>query len=277
MIHYVAKGNPDDPIIVFLHGFPDFWYSWHQQLIHFASKGYYTVAIDLPGYGESSKLLETGQRRVDLVCDDLVKVIQSITTKSPNHQKIVLVGHDWGAAVSFYIAYNYPNLIEKLIILNGPHPKHFQKLLKTSLKQFTSSWYMFFFGLPCLPEYAFKSFDFYSLKMCFVNGNKSPIMNADDLIPWKYIYSQQGAITSALGYYRDNIGNAKRSQADFRIKVPMMCIWGDADFALSTELATGMAKYVDNLRLRIIEGCSHFVALEAPEKVNSYINEFLNE
>lgn len=275
-IHYVAKGNPDDPIIVFLHGFPDFWFTWRDQLVEFSSKGYYAVAIDIPGYGESSKILEPGQRRVDILVEDLVKVIQTIT-KSPE-KKITLVGHDWGAALSFYLAHDHPNLVEKLVIINGPHPVLFKKMLKSSLKQFLCSWYMMFFGLPYLPEFAFQTYDLYGLKKCFVKADRSQIMSESEMEPWKYIYSQPGALTSTIGIYRDNIGkDDSRYRGDLRIRQPLMVIWGDSDFALTTDLASGTAKYADNLRLRLIKGAGHFVPLEEPKKVNSCITEFLNE
>ncbi|XP_053213338.1 epoxide hydrolase 1-like isoform X2 [Panonychus citri] len=275
-IHYVTKGNPDDPIIVFIHGFPDFWYSWHHQLIEFGSKGYYTVAIDLPGYGESYKSLENGRFIITNVADEVAQVIKTIVKS--DDQKIILVGHDWGAVVSYCIASLHEQLVSKLIILNGPHPVHFRKLIKSNLGQFLKSWYMFFLNSPFWPEFAFQTFDFFMLKVAFRKGDKSFIFNNNQLEPWKYIYSQPSAIKSALGYYRDFV---KRSRFLDHIKLPihqkMLLIWGDADRALSPQLATQISSYVDNVQLEIIKGAGHFIQLEHPKKISKLISEFIKD
>ncbi|XP_015782609.1 epoxide hydrolase 4 [Tetranychus urticae] len=275
VIHYVAKGNPEDPIIVFLHGFPDFWFTWREQLIEFGSKGYYAVAIDMPGLGESSKILDNGSLRVDVVADLVAKVIESITKSSD--RSVILVGHDWGACVSYFVSSKYSKLVSKLIILNGPHPVHFRKFIKRSLKQFLKSWYMLFFNSPFFPDLMFQTFDFFMLKAGFRKGDRSYIFSNKEMEPWKFIFSQPFAIKSAFGYYRDFVKRSRfLDDLKLPIRQPTMIIWGNSDRALSEEFATQANKYVDNVRVELVQNAAHFVHLEYPKKISSLIDDFIS-
>uniref|UniRef100_A0A0B7BFI2 AB hydrolase-1 domain-containing protein n=1 Tax=Arion vulgaris TaxID=1028688 RepID=A0A0B7BFI2_9EUPU len=149
-IHYVASGPEDKPLMLFVHGFPEFWYSWRHQIIEF-QKDYRVVAIDQRGYNKSSK--PSGKKNYSAVklMSDIEQIIQALGYKS-----CILVGHDWGGLVTWVFSKHYPHLVDKLIVMNAPPFSIFKQFLSTSKDQAKKSWYVFFFQLPFLPELILK-------------------------------------------------------------------------------------------------------------------------
>ncbi|RWS24678.1 epoxide hydrolase 4-like protein [Leptotrombidium deliense] len=265
-LHYVANGNPENPMMILLHGFPEFWFSWRHQLKAF-SDDYYVVAVDLRGYGDSEKPAGKQNYTTSKICADIEQFITALGRK-----KVVVVGHDWGGAIAWRFASSYPEMVLKLIILNAPHPTNFSEVLLSDLKQFLMSWYMFFFQLPLLPELLFISRDFNLLTSLF-----SQIATDEEIEAYKYSFSKPGAITCPINYYRANIGSSNFSNKKCIIESPTLVIWGENDTALSLQLASGAAKYVNNsFTVRMIENGSHFIQIHKPEIVNKHMRDFLN-
>jgi pimeloyl-ACP methyl ester carboxylesterase len=146
-LHVMEAGPADGPLILFLHGFPEFWYSWRKQIGYFADKGYLVCAPDQRGYNLSDRPEGIGAYKVDELAKDVLDLIDCY-----GRDKIFLVGHDWGAAVSWWLALKYPQRIERLVIMNVPHPLVMMKNLMTNPKQIEKSWYIFFFQLPHAAE-----------------------------------------------------------------------------------------------------------------------------
>lgn len=257
--------------MLFLHGFPEFWFSWKEQLKEF-SKDYFVVAPDMRGYGESEKLDGVKNYRGKLIAEDIREFIESF-----NKEKVILVAHDWGGVIAWRVAMSYPEKLEKLIILNAPHPLAFRDVLKTKWKQFFMSWYMFFFNLPILPELIILSNDLSTLNQVYKSKEGKNLFSLEELEAYKYIYSKPNALTCPLNYYRANlrsIGYSKQIQST-QVKVPTLIIWALNDTALSEELAPASAKYCENVTIRNIANCSHWVQHEQPQLVNQYIRDFL--
>ena len=143
-MHYVTMGN--GPLIVFLHGFPEFWYSWRHQ-IPFFSKHFKVVVPDMRGYGETERPTKIDEYRIEKLVTDIVELIHSL-----GQEKATIVGHDWGGAIAWSIAMMAPGIVEKLIIMDAPHPAVFQKNAFRNYEQMKKSWYMFFFLLQNVPE-----------------------------------------------------------------------------------------------------------------------------
>lgn len=265
-LHYVTQG--EGPLMLMLHGFPEFWYSWRHQIPEFA-KDYKVVAIDLRGYNDSDKPQEQSAYVMRELIKDVEGVIQGL-----GYEHCVLVAHDWGGAIAWNFAYAHPDMVERLIVLNIPHPAKFLEGLRTP-QQLMRSWYVFFFQMPILPELWLQSFDYEALGNAFVNMaiDKSAFTPAD-IEAYKDAAAKRGALTAMVNYYR-NIFTTARPQNWSVLDVPTLMIWGEEDTALGKELTYGTQEFVRDFQIRYIPNCSHWVQQEKPELVNQYMREFL--
>jgi len=266
-LHYVTEG--EGPLMLMLHGFPEFWYSWRYQIPEFA-KYFQVVAVDLRGYNDSDKPKEQSAYVMDEFIKDVEGVIRGL-----GHEKCVLVGHDWGGVIAWYFAYTYPQMLEKLIVLNIPHPAKFSQGMRTP-QQLLKSFYIFLFQLPWLPEFLIEFSDYQLLENAFqgMAVDKSAF-TAADINAYKHAAAKPGALTAMLNYYRNIFQQNLFNSSWGILEVPTLMIWGENDSALGKELSYGTEAYVRDFRIRYISNCSHWVQQEKPELVNQYMREFL--
>ncbi len=269
-LHYVSQGK--GKLMLMLHGFPEFWYSWRHQIAEFADN-YCVVALDLRGYNHSDKPQKLEAYQMSELIADVRGVIEGL-----GYQDCILVAHDWGGAIAWTFSYAYPEMVEKLIVLNIPHPALFAEGLKTP-QQLLKSWYIFFFQIPWLPEFLFRSNDYRAIKNAFSGMaiNKDAFKQAD-LNAYRDAAAQPGALTAMINYYRcifPSLFKDNRQQWEV-LDVPTLTIWGENDTALGKELTLGTEKYVKDWQIKYIPNCSHWVQQEQPALVNSYIREFIN-
>jgi epoxide hydrolase 4 len=267
-LHYVTEGAGE--LMLMLHGFPEFWYSWRKQIPEFA-KDHKVVAIDLRGYNDSDKPADQSAYVMREFVADVKGVIEGL-----GYDRCTLVGHDWGGAIAWNFAYAHPEMLDRLIVLNLPHPARFAEGLRTP-QQLLKSFYIFLFQLPGLPELALQANDYAVIESAFKGMaiNKSAFTQAD-LEAYKDAAAKRGALTAMLNYYR-NVFQQGLTKTDWGVlDVPTLLIWGEKDTALGKELTYGTDAYVRNFRLRYIPNCSHWVQQEQPELVNQYIREFLS-
>jgi pimeloyl-ACP methyl ester carboxylesterase len=266
-MHYVTQGN--GPLIVLLHGFPEFWYSWRYQLPFLAERGYTVVAPDLRGYNDTDKP-RTGYD-VPTLLRDIAGLIKGL-----GQEKAVIVGHDWGGVLAWAFAMSYPQMTERLIVMNAPHPQAMQRAFRT-LKQLRKSWYIFAFQLPWLPENALLRNNAYEIGRMLKGAavQKSAFPN-EVLATYQEAMSKPGAMTAALNYYRQLIRHPLRSAKNYAsIGVPTLLIWGEQDIALGIELTYGLEQWVPNIQIKRIPDSGHWVQQEKPELVNTLMAEFL--
>lgn len=267
-LHYVTQG--EGSLMLMLHGFPEFWYSWRYQIPEFA-KDFKVVALDLRGYNDSDK----PQDQSAYIMAEFVKDIEGVI-KGLGYDKCVLVGHDWGGAIAWNFAYAHPEMLERLIILNLPHPAKFAQGLRTP-QQLLRSTYIFLFQLPWLPETLLQSAD-YQLIENTLKGmavEKSTFMPAD-IEAYKNAIAKRGALTAMLNYYR-NIFQQKMFKEDWSVlELSTLMIWGENDTALGKELSYGTEVFVKDFQIKYIPNCSHWVQQERPQLVNQYMREFLD-
>lgn len=269
-LHYVTQG--EGPLMLMLHGFPEFWYSWRHQIPEFA-QDYKVVAVDMRGYNDSDKPQDLSAYSIQ----ELIKDIEGIIT-GLGYESCILVGHDWGGAIAWYFAYSYPRLVEKLIVLNIPHPAKFAEGLRSNPQQILKSSYTFFFQLPVVPELLFEFNDYQAIEMAFQTQavNKNAFSPAD-ITAYKNAAAKRGALTAMLNYYRKTMWELVFDKEWNVLEVPTLIIWGENDTALGKELTYGTESYVRNIQIHYIPNCSHWVQQEQPERVNQYMREFLSE
>lgn len=268
-LHYVTQGEGE--LMLMLHGFPEFWYSWRHQIPEFA-KRYKVVALDLRGYNDSDKPSDLEAYRMSELVNDVGGVIRGL-----GYDRCILVGHDWGGAIAWSFAYAYPTLVERLIVMNLPHPAQFAAGLRTP-QQLLRSWYILFFQLPWLPEWLLQLGNYQLITEMFSQMaiNKT-VFTPSDLDAYRQAAAKPGALTAMLNYYR-NLPQSSLFQTEWGIlKIPTLLIWGESDAALGVELTYGTDRYVEQLTLRYIPNCSHWVQQEQPDLVNRYMQEFLTE
>jgi pimeloyl-ACP methyl ester carboxylesterase len=268
-----AATDTDRPLMLFLHGFPEFWYSWRHQMRAFADS-YHVVAPDLRGYNKSDK--PTGRRAYGL--DVLVADVREFITNL-GYDTCVLVAHDWGGAVAWQFAHAHPEMLDQLIVMNLPHPIRFYQGLQT-LAQLRRSWYIFLFQLPWLPEALLSRDDHRAIAELFEGQAKNPqAFSQDDLAAYREAASQPGALTAMLNYYRALMLEVCRfDTANYdMLDVPTLMIWGEDDVALGKELTYGTERLVRDFRIKYIPECSHWVQQDRPTLVNESMRDFLDE
>ncbi len=279
-LHYVEAG--EGPLVVLLHGFPEFWYSWRHQIPALAQAGYRVVAPDMRGYDLSDK--PQGWRAYDtgLLADDIAGLIRSLGahTGTPpaggqaSEQRAYLAGHDWGAAVAYAVAMAHPEVVRRLAILNVPHPVRMLEGFRT-LKQLRKSWYMFFFQIPKLPERLIAR-EHFSFAKRSLRADSKDAFSDEDLERYVEAWSQPGALTGMINYYRAALRRSPRKAlAQMKpVQAPTLVIWGMRDRHLGSELAEPPREWVPDVRVERIPDATHWVQHDAPERVNELLVGF---
>jgi pimeloyl-ACP methyl ester carboxylesterase len=267
-LHYVEAG--EGPLVVLLHGFPEFWYGWRRQIPALAAAGYRVVAPDMRGYNLSDRPAGWREYDANLLAGDIAGLVKAL-----GEERAQIVGHDWGAAVAYVLAMRHPEVVERLAILNVPHPERMLAAFRTA-RQLRKSWYMFFFQIPGIPERLIARDNFSFAKRSLRSGLPGSFTD-EDLERYVEAWSRLGALTGMINYYRAALRRSPRSleRTLVRIDAPTLVIWGQRDRFIGSELAEPLPRWVPNVRVERIEGATHFVQHDAPERVNELLVEFL--
>lgn len=272
-MHYVTAGT--GPLVLLLHGFPQFWYTWRKQIPELA-KQFQVVAPDLRGYGDTEKPPTIEQYQSHYLVEDVAALIKAL-----GHEKAHFVGHDWGGSVAWKTAMHKPEMVDRLAVLNCPHPHIMAQALRSNLQQLRKSWYFFFFQIPYLPEIAFKIQTKKTLENLFRGSAvKKEAFTDEDIDQYTEALHKPGALTAAFNYYRAAFREAGKKRQDEtilqKISAPSLLIWGEKDIALGKELTYGMEPLFSGpFRIEYLPEASHWVNEEQPEKVNQLLIEFL--
>lgn len=285
-LHCVSEGAADAPLMLFVHGFPEFWYAWKSQLEEFG-KDHRAVAFDLRGHNLSDKPEGVDAYRVKPLLEDLRQLIGHLQAGKAD-KSCVLVAHDWGGAIAWTFAAAFPQYVKKLVIINAPHTVPFARALASDPVQQEASHYMLLLR-HAKAERVLMENNYERLLKMFSRTADGHCALTDEEIPlYREAWSQPGALTCALNLYRasplypptaEDPGAAalKLDPAALTVRVPTLVIWGDADTALGTALLDGLDKVVPDLRIRHIPEGSHWVIHEQPQQVSAAILEFLAE
>ena len=287
-LHYARAGK--GPLIVFLHGFPEFWYEWTHQLAEF-SADHTAVAPDMRGYNLSSKPGDVSEYAVPKLVED-VRALAAALLKETGGQKFTLVAHDWGGAIAWVFAALHPDMLDRLVIVNAPHPTIFARLLREDPAQQKASGYMLMFRGPQAEETLSANSYAMLTSMVLGGGVKNGTITEADRQMYVDAWSQPGALTGGLNYYRAaGIGPASASDTAARsadapapidaaqgglvVRVPTLVIWGENDTALLTSNLNGLEAVVPKLTVKRIPDGTHWVVREQAPEVNRLIREFL--
>ena len=256
--------------MVLLHGFPEFWYSWRKQIPALVEAGFHVIAPDMRGYNLSDKPSSVRAYRSELLTRDVARLIDAFGA-----ERATVIGHDWGAAVAWSFAMAYPGRLERLGILNVPHPLVFFRALRTA-RQLRKSWYVFFFQVPGLPEIMARARNYAFLRAAFRDSVLRGSFTIEDVERYIQAIGQPGALTAGINYYRALMRSGRGSLRRVRrIEQPVLVIWGERDRYLGKELAEPPVAWVPNARVERLPAASHWVHNDEPERVNQLLLDFL--
>lgn len=261
-LHWVEQGQ--GPLVLLLHGFPEFWYSWRRQIPVLAER-FHVVVPDLRGYNLSEKPPKGYD--VLTLTDDVLALARRLSG-----ERVRVVGHDWGGMLAWVFAIRFPEATEKLVVLNAPHPARFAEEVRRP-RQFLRSTYALFFRIPRLPELLLGANRCWSLtRMMRRSAVVKDAFSDEDVERYREAMARPGALTAALNYYR--AASLRRLPKDQTVRAPTLVLWGVHDVALGKALTEGLERWVRHLTLCHLD-CGHWTQQELPEEVNRHLLEFL--
>jgi pimeloyl-ACP methyl ester carboxylesterase len=266
-LHYVEAG--EGPLVVLLHGFPEFWYGWRAQIAPLAAAGFRVVAPDTRGYNLSSRPQDVAAYDTGALAEDIHGLIHERGAETA-----MLVGHDWGGTLAWTLAMNHPEVVDRLAILNAAHPRKLSQGLHHP-GQLRRSWYFFFFDLPDLPETVVRANNWHFFRHFLRDAR--PAFTPEETDRYVEAWSQAGASTGMINYYRSSVRTPpkKAEAAILPIQAPTLVIWGDADRYLSPDLAEPENDDVPNLdRVERLPDASHWVHHDEAERVTELLTGF---
>lgn len=272
VLHVVQAGPEDGPLLLLLHGFPEFWYGWRAQIPYFAAAGFRVWAPDQRGYNLSAKPRGLDAYGLDNLAADAVGLIDAA-----GRAQAYLVGHDWGAMVAWWTAVSYPQRLIKMGILNVPHPAVMNHFLRASVSQRRKSWYALFFQLPWIPEIAIRAGNWQAGVASLKGSSRRGTFSAEDLARYRLAWSRPGAFTAMLNWYRALWQRRPADQRDLHVRVPTMIVWGVRDAFLDIEMVEPSIAMCENGRYVLIPEATHWVQHEEAPQVNQLLGQFFAE
>ncbi len=269
-LHVALAGPPQGPLVVLLHGFPEFWWAWRHQIGALAAAGWRVAAPDQRGYGTSDKPSGRSAYALDTLADDILALASAL-----GHERFTVVGHDWGGIVAWQLAARAPGRIERAAILNAPHPATLLPHALGHPGQLLKSAYVVFFQMPLVPEWTLGANGHAALARALTLSSRPGTFAEADLARYREAWSQPGALTAMLNWYRAVAVSRPASQA--RIRMPVRIIWGDRDTALDRQLADEGAARCDHAEVFHIAEATHWVQHEEAARVNALLLEFLGD
>jgi pimeloyl-ACP methyl ester carboxylesterase len=270
-LHVVQAGTRYGPLVILLHGFPEFWYGWREQIPPLANAGLRVWVPDQRGYNLSEKPRGIAAYKIDELAKDVLGLIDAAGV-----DMCYLAGHDCGATVAWWVAIKYHERLHKLAILNVPHPSVMAQTLSSSIAQLKMSWYMFFFQIPFLPEAILRNNDWELMVRMLRSSGKPSSFSNKAIEQYLQAWWRKDAITSMLNWYRAVLQMPPDLSGDLRIKVPSLILWGAKDIALSRDMAQPSLELCDQGKLVFFENSSHWVQYDESELVNKYLLDFFS-
>jgi pimeloyl-ACP methyl ester carboxylesterase len=274
-LHTVQAGPEDGPLVVLLHGFPEFWYGWRHQIQPLANAGFRVVVPDQRGYNASDKPGPVNAYRLERLTRDVEELVETLAPDDPGTEPAAdVVGHDWGAFVAWWLALHYPERVRRLGVLNVPHPTVFRQTLRHSWDQRLRSWYVAAFQVPRVPEVLFQADDYRLLSRTLRRTSRPGTFSEADLDLYRRAWRQPGAVRGMVNWYRA-IARDRPQPRRTRVDPETLVLWGANDQALKRKMARESVNYCTHGRLAMFEDATHWVQHEEPVAVADRLLEFL--
>jgi pimeloyl-ACP methyl ester carboxylesterase len=269
-LHIAEAGSSDGPLLFLLHGFPEFWYGWRNQIAPLADGGFHVVAPDQRGYNLSDKPKGVAPYDLDHLADDIAGLADHFGQKT-----FTVVGHDWGAAAGWWLAGRYAGRVRRLAALNAPHPAIWVDAMRRDPVQKRKSIYVRFFQMPYLPELLIGMNRSSALAKGFRASTRPDAFTEADLKQYQSAWAQAGALTSMINYYRAVLRKPLGTPAEYRIECPTLLIWGRRDAYAKPELAEASIRLCAEGRIEYFDQATHWVQHDEPERVTELLASFI--
>lgn len=256
-------GAENGSLMILLHGFPECWSTWRHQIEPLVQAGFRVVVPNMRGYGRSSKPKDYRRYHLDELITDVEALRQHYQA-----ERFHLVGHDWGGAVAWWYALHHETKLYSLSVLNLPHPLAFLTKLKGSPAQMLKSWYMFYFQIPFLPEFALKLGRFAVLKKILRASSTRHAYDAEDFRLLEEAWREPGSLKAMVNYYRALLRNLRLPEGDGTLQLPVQILWGEKDLALSVQGAQDSLPFLKNGTLTLYPDATHWLAHDKPAEVS---------
>lgn len=268
-LHVAAAGPESGPLLVLLHGFPEFWFAWREHMAPLAAAGYRVIAPDQRGYNLSEKPRRVEDYGIDTLARDVVGLIDAL-----GRDKAFVVGHDWGGAVAWWVAHAHPERVERAAVINCPHPQVLKRMVASHPRQLGRSWYIGFFQIPGLPERLLSADGHRRAVDTLLDSSVPGTFSPEEIANYRRAWDQPRAWTSMIHWYRAALRHPPPPAASPRVSVPLLLIWGDRDAFLGLELTRPSLAMCDDGRLDVIEGATHWVHHEQRTRVCESLKAF---
>lgn len=270
-IHAVAAGPQDGPLVILLHGYPEFWYGWRAQIAPLADAGFRVIVPDQRGYNQSSKPQDWRAYELSHLVGDVFDIADRL-----GRTHFSLGGHDWGGIVAWVCAITRPDRIDRLAILNAPHPSVIKNYMRTHPSQVLRSSYMFFMQPPRLPEFLFKFANFRMIKATLTRTSRPGTFSEQDFENYREAWRQPGAPTGMINWYRALRAKTQRTGISPRIEIPVKILWGVRDRFLASEMAELSLRYCPKGELTLLPELGHWLQHEEPGLVSKALVDFFS-
>lgn len=272
-LHSVTQGEGE--LVILLHGFPEFWYSWRYQIPALA-RHFKVVVPDLRGYNDSDKP-ETGYD-LDTLSADIQGLIERL-----GYVKAHIVGHDWGGTIAWHLAQKFPQCVNRLAVLNAPPPQRFVQELMSNVDQLRRSWFVLAFQVPNLPEWLIQqNLNNFVINLLRGQAIRKGAFSAEETQIYQAALEKPGVIASALNYYRQLLWPpnwmASTMRSPQKVESPTLVLWGKEDELFSHKLVDGLDRLIAApFKLKFISDCGHWIQQEVPQTVNRELLSFLRD
>ena len=268
-LHCVEAGNPDGSLVVLLHGFPEFWYGWHEAIAPLASDGYRVVVPDQRGYNRSEKPDGVAAYRIEELAEDVAGLIERFGRESAH-----VVGHDWGGGVAWWLALTRPELVDHLVAVNAPHPAVLEREVPRNARLLARNWHAVGAQLPWLPEFVCKRRNWRLVCRSMASSSATGTFSDDDFRRYRRAWSRAGAFTAMLNWQRALIRYRPEVPGD-RVTVPTRVVWGADDRFLPWRLGRQSADRCEDSTMALVDGATHWVHHEFPVRVVGEVREHI--
>lgn len=271
-LHVAEAGKTGNPLLFLLHGFPDYWFGWRNQISHLADAGYHVIAPDQRGYNLSDKPSRAAAYSLERLAGDILALADRFGA-----ERFYVAGHDWGAMVGWWLAIHAPLRVRKLMAISAGHPAVWKTRMRHDREQRRLSRYVRFFQIPALPEAILRSRNYAALSMAISRTAEDNAVGAEDLLHYRDAWAQPGALTAMLNWYRAFAGQSFRAPAASRIQVPVELIWGGKDPYGTTDLAAESIAHCEQGRVVVFDKATHWVMIDEPKRLLRHMTEFFDE
>src|SRR5262245_31448018 len=268
-LHVVQAGPSDGPPVVLLHGYPEFWWGWHEQIARLSRAGFRVVVPDQRGYNASDKLADIAAYRVPVLTGDIIGLLDALGVSRAD-----LAGHDWGGAIAWHLAIEHPERFRRLVMFNAPHPRAFKDVRDEPGQEETINWFRTFFQLPWVPEATARLGNWGLLAKNLRDTSRAGTFPDADLDYYRSAWDHDGAMGAMINWYRASSRYPYSASGDGRVRLPTRIVWGMKDAFFESRMARLSAQHCSDVSVLEVANAGHWILHEEPELTSRQMIDF---